>query len=319
MPRDLEDLLDFLSGGADILRAAQEVMGPLPGAEKACALDPQIVEEVDCGSYVRRLLTYASEPGSRVPAYLLIPKKALSGGERVNAALCLHPTENMLGNKVVVGLGGDAYARRASYAAELAERGWVAIAPAYPLMANYQPDLTALGYVSGTMKAIHDNRRALDLLDSLPFVNAGRYAAIGHSLGGHNAVFTAVFDERLRVIVSSCGLDSFLDYKGGDIRGWTSRHYMPRLLAYRERLAEVPFDFPALIAALGSRTVFLSAPLHDDNFRADSVDRVAAFAHPAFERLGGELIVEHPDAAHDFPDGIREKAYQVLEQELRRK
>ena len=28
------------------------------------------------------------------------------------------------------------------------------LAPAYPLMAGYQPDLKALGYQSGTMKAI---------------------------------------------------------------------------------------------------------------------------------------------------------------------
>ena len=314
-PQDIDDLLDFLTGGAEILRAAQEIMGTLPGAEKECALDVRIEEEVDCGTYVRRLLTYASEPGSRVPAYLLIPKRALAG-ERARAVLCLHPTENVLGHKVVVGLGGDAYARRANYAVELAERGFVTIAPAYPLLANYQPDLVALGYASGTMKAIHDNRRALDLLDSLPFVKKGRYAAIGHSLGGHNAVFTAVFDERLRVVVSSCGLDSFRDYKGGDIRGWTSKHYMPRLLPYRDHVADVPFDFPDLIAALGSRAVFLSAPLHDDNFRADSVDRIAAFARPAFERLGGKLIVEHPDAAHDFPDAMRERAYRIIEENL---
>jgi pimeloyl-ACP methyl ester carboxylesterase len=296
-------------GGVDVLRGAQEIMGPLPGAEKACPLDPQIFEEVDCGGYVRRLLTYASEPGSRVPAYLLIPKRALAG-ERARAVLCLHPTENQLGHKVVVGLGGESYAGRANYAVELTERGFVTIAPAYPLLANYQPDLAALGYVSGTMKAIHDNRRALDLLDWLPFVKAGRYAAIGHSLGGHNAVFTAVFDERLRVVVSSCGLDSFRDYKGGDIRGWASKYYMPRLLAYRDRPAEVPFDFPALIAALGSRTVFLSAPLHDDNF-------IATFARPEFERRGGRLVVEHPDAPHDFPDATREQAYRLIEENLR--
>ncbi|MEO7317438.1 MAG: PVC-type heme-binding CxxCH protein, partial [Chthoniobacteraceae bacterium] len=126
-PQDMDDLLDFLSGGADILRGAQEIMGPLPGTEKACALDPQIVEEVDCGNYVRRLLTYASEPGSRVPAYLLIPKMALAGS-RANAVLCLHPTENTLGHKTVVGLGGDSYGGRASYASELAERGFVTIA-----------------------------------------------------------------------------------------------------------------------------------------------------------------------------------------------
>ena len=52
----------------------QEVMGPLPGTEKRVSLDVHLREEVDCGSYVRRLIDYASEPGGRVPAYLLIPK-----------------------------------------------------------------------------------------------------------------------------------------------------------------------------------------------------------------------------------------------------
>src|SRR4051812_18485962 len=61
-----------------ILRAAEEIMGPLPGAEKFCPLDVQTIEESDCGSYVRRLISYASEPGSRVPAYLLVPKMVLS-------------------------------------------------------------------------------------------------------------------------------------------------------------------------------------------------------------------------------------------------
>src|SRR5436190_23213584 len=39
-----------------IIRAMQEVMGPLPGKEKRCALDARIEEETDCGSYVRRFL-----------------------------------------------------------------------------------------------------------------------------------------------------------------------------------------------------------------------------------------------------------------------
>ena len=307
---------DWAHRRAAILKAAQEIMGPLPGAEKASPLDVQVTEEIDGGNYVRRLLSYASEPGSRVPAYLLIPKAALAGGKRVPAVLCLHPTDNKIGHGVVVGLGGK---ENRQYAVELAERGFVTIAPAYPQLADYQPDLPALGYVSGTMKAIHDNRRALDLLDSLPFVRAGEYAAIGHSLGGHNSVYTAMFDERLRVVVSSCGLDSYRDYMKGDIRGWTSSRYMPRLLQWRERLAEVPVDFAEMIAALAPRTVFISAPLKDDNFRADSVDRLTAAARPVFALHGAadRLIVEHPDAGHDFPDVMREKAYRLIEERLK--
>ena len=62
---------------AAILQGAQSIMGPLPGEAKRCALDIRIEEEADCGSYVRHLITYASEPGSRTPAYLCIPKLSL--------------------------------------------------------------------------------------------------------------------------------------------------------------------------------------------------------------------------------------------------
>jgi dienelactone hydrolase len=306
-------IADWEKRRAEILRGMQEVMGGLPGAEKRAELDPRIDEEVDCGSYVRRLISYASEPGSRVPAYLLIPKQALDGGVNVPAVLCPHPTSD-LGHKVVVGLGGRA---NRAYAAELAERGFVTLAPAYPLLANYSPDLKALGYQSGTMKAIWDNMRGLDLLESLPFVKGGRFGAIGHSLGGHNSVYTAAFDERIAVVISSCGLDSFLDYKDGNIHGWTSTRYMPRLLEYR--LQEIPFDFHEIIGALAPRHCFLSAPIGDDNFKWRSVAEIVKAARPVYSLYGvaDRLEVEHPDCDHDFPEAMRQKAYELLERVLK--
>ena len=60
-----------------LLEAMQQIMGPLPGPEKRGLLDVQLDEEVDCGSYTRRLISYVSEPDCRVPAYLLIPHAAL--------------------------------------------------------------------------------------------------------------------------------------------------------------------------------------------------------------------------------------------------
>ena len=58
-------------------------MGPLPGDEKRCPLAEDLVEEVDCGTYIRRMITYAAESGDRAQAYLLIPKQALDGHGRV--------------------------------------------------------------------------------------------------------------------------------------------------------------------------------------------------------------------------------------------
>jgi hypothetical protein len=314
---------DWQQRRSEILAGAQQVMGRLPGREKRCPLDMQVEAEVDCGSYVRRQITYASEPNSRVPAYLLIPKSALEkDADRAPAILALHPTNNEIGHGVVVGLGGKA---NRQYAAELAERGYVVLAPSYPLLAKYQPDLKELGWESGTLKAVWDNIRGLDLLESLPYVRAGRFGAIGHSLGGHNSVFTAVFDDRIKVVVSSCGLDSFLDYYNGDEKlwqpekGWTQTRYMPKLADYRGRLSEIPFDFHELVGALAPRHVLIVAPKRDDNFQAASVDRIAAAAEQIYKLYGqpDRLRVEHPDCEHDFPDEMRKLAYRQLDAVLR--
>lgn len=311
----LNSMADWQRRKPRVLDAMQSIMGPLPGKEKRCPLDLRIEEETDAGSYVRRLVSYAAEPGSRVPAYLLIPKQALHTRKRVVAVLCLHPTDNQVGHKVVVGLGGKA---NRQYAVELARRGYVTLAPSYPLLANYQPDWKKLGYESGTMKAIWDNIRGLDLLSSLPFVREGAFGAIGHSLGGHNSVYTAVFDPRIKAVVSSCGLDSYLDYKNGDIRGWTSDRYMPLLIEYRDRLARIPFDFDEILAAIAPRPCLISAPLKDDNFNWKSVDRVSESARRVYRLYGKprNLEVIHPDCAHDFPDDAREHAYRFFDREL---
>ena len=296
-----------------ILRAMREVMGPLPGNEKRCALDVKVEEEIDCGDYVRRLITYSSEPGGRVPAYLLVPRDALNSTKQFPAVLALHQT-HALGQKVVVGLGNST---NDEYGVELVRRGYVVLAPPYPLLANYHPDLKKLGYESGTMKAIWDNIRGVDLLEALLFVKRGRFGAIGHSLGGHNSIYTATFDDRIKVIVSSCGFDSYRDYMDGKITGWTSERYMPKLKTHAPD--KYPFDFHEIIGALAPRAVFVNAPLGDTNFKWRSVDAVAASARDVFALYGAaeNLRIEHPDCGHQFPKALREKAYELLDRELK--
>jgi hypothetical protein len=321
-PKPVATTDDWLHRREEIVAGMQSVMGRLPGPEKRCPLDVKVEEEVECGTYVRRSITYFSEPGSRVPAYLLIPKEVLRGErKRVPAVLCLHGTDNVVGNGVVVGLGSRP---NRQYASELAERGYVTLAPNYPLLAKYQPDIKALGWESGTLKAVWDNMRGLDLLETFPFVESGAFGAIGHSLGGHNSVYTAVFDKRVKVVVSSCGLDSFLDYYGGEEKvwlpekGWAQTRYMPKLAGYRGRLKEIPFDFHEMIGALAPRHVLIIAPIKDHNFRAESVDRIVASAKSIFALYGhpDRLRVEHPDCEHDFPKEMRDKAYALIDSVL---
>ncbi len=313
---------DWQKRRAEIVRGFEQIAGLLPGREKHCALDVRVEERTDCGTYERQLITYASEPGSRVPAYLLVPKAALASRKKTPAVLCLHPTDMEYGHRVTVEKMRDYYR---TYAHDLAERGFVTLAPAYPLMANYQPDLKALGWQSGTLKAVWDNIRGLDLLDSLPFVKSGKYGVIGHSLGGHNAIYTAIFDQRIKAIVSSCGFDSFLDYYDGNSdnwqpeRGWCQTRYMRKLADYRGRLAEIPFDFHELLGALAPRPVFINAPLNDANFKSRSVGEIVTAAAAIYRLYGAEnkLEVTHPATGHDFPEAERERAYRLLAAILR--
>ena len=72
--------------------------------------------------------------------------------------------------------------------------------------------------------------------------------------------------------MTSCGLDSYLDYYGSDEKvwlpekGWTQTRYMPKLAGYRGRLKEIPFDFHEMIGVLAPRHVLIIAPTKDSNF-----------------------------------------------------
>ena len=171
------------------------------------------------------------------------------------------------------------------YALEFAKRGYVTLSPDYPSFGEHHHDFDSDDYESGSMKAIYDNMRAIDLLQSLPEVDPERIGCIGHSLGGHNSLFTAVFDERIKAVVTSCGFTRFHKYKGGDLRGWTSDKYMPRIASALRQLSpdRMPFDFTEVIAALAPRPVFIVAPLADDNFAVDGVRDVVAAAQPIYE------------------------------------
>jgi dienelactone hydrolase len=292
----------------ELLARMERVMGKFPGSERRSDLDVKLEEEVDCGDYTRKFLTYQSEPGARVPAYLLTPKnpKKSKVGKPLGI-LTLHQTHK-LGQKVVVGLGESP---NDEYAVELVRRGFICLAPAYPHLANYAPDLSK--YQSGTMKAIWDNVRGLDLLTSYAGCDPNHFAAIGHSLGGHNSLYTAAFDQRIKVVVTSCGFDSFRDYMNGNIKGWTSPRYMPKLLDYAPD--KYPFDFDTVLQAIAPRRVFVSAPKGDSNFKWDSVDRVVERAR---KNSNVAIHVEHPDVEHSFPREIREKSYAVLDEVLLR-
>ncbi len=324
---DHHDLLYYLDGSgqrrelrtesgwekrrAHIVSAFESVSGPVPDGRKL-PLRLQVLEETREEGYTRQLITYEALEDDPVPAYLFLP----DGPGPRPAVLALHPTGE-LGKGIPAGLGDRP---NRSYAHELAQRGWVVLAPDYVYMGDEQRDPYELGYLSGTMKGIYNHLRGVDLLASLPDVDERRIGAIGHSLGGHNSLFVALFDSRVRAVVTSCGFNAFAKYKNGDLTGWSSSKYMPRIATQHDKdPVRMPFDFTEILGALAPRPVFISAPTGDANFEVSGVRDCLRAARPVYERIygaGDRLVAIHPDCGHDFPPDIRKQAYSFLEEWL---
>jgi dienelactone hydrolase len=305
---------------AALLKKMERAMGPLPGPERKVPLDAKFDEPTKHDGYTRCKVTFAVEKGDRVPAWLLVPDSATAKA-KAPAMLCLHQTIT-IGRDEPIGLGKQDSKAQALH---LVKRGYVCLAPDYPSFGEYQYDFQAAfkrgDYQSGTMKAIWNNMRAVDLLQSLPEVDGERIGVIGHSLGGHNSMFTAAFDPRLKVIVSSCGFCSFAKYYGGNLKGWTSDRYMPRIASeYNNDPKKVPFDFTDVVQSFAPRAFLAVAPEKDSNFEVSGVRDVIEASRAAYKAHGAEahLKAVYPDAGHDFPEAARKTAYEFIDAQLKK-
>jgi len=308
----IEKAADWPRRREHILESMEQVMGARPAGGDSMPPDLQVLEEVRLPAYTRQKITLGAEAGDRVPAYLLIPHD-LKGP--APAMLCLHQT-TPLGKGEPAGLGGKT---NLHYAHELAGRGYVTLAPDYPNFGDYRVDVYERGYASATMKGIRNHIRAVDLLSSLPQMDRQRIGVIGHSLGGHNALFVAAFDPRIKAVVTSCGFNSFFKYQGGDLTGWSHAGYMPRIASVFSRDPKLmPFDFTEILAALAPRAVFVNAPMEDSNFEVSGVKDCVSAAMPVYRLLGSDdrLTVKHPGCGHDFPPEVRFEAYAWLDRWL---
>jgi dienelactone hydrolase len=328
-PRPVASVADWSHRREHIVRHFERVVGPFPGPLRRGPLEVQVLEESRRDGIVARKLSYRSDDDDRVTAWLLIPEATAL----LPAVLCLHQT-TAVGKDEPTGRGGDAEMR---YALELTRRGFVTLSPDYPSLGEHPYDFAPKrGYVSGTMKAVWDNSRAVDLLETLPMVDPKRIGCIGHSLGGHNAIFTAVFEPRLRAIVSSCG---FSTLSKDDVPSWTGPRYMPRIASdFGSDAQRVPFDFPELLAAIAPRPFLAVAATRDSDFDVSGVRDALELAKPIYTLFDSPLPVDavapttppkalapdrltgfYPEAPHSFPEPARKRAYEFLEHWLRHK
>ncbi|HEY1010792.1 MAG: alpha/beta hydrolase family protein [Daejeonella sp.] len=309
---------------SEALRNMEKVMGKLPSRSNLPPLDIVITDSLVQNSYTRYTLTLAVTKDERLPVYLYVPKQA-GPARKLAAMVVLHGTDP-LGKGVVDGQGNKP---NRAHAKELAERGYVVVAPDYPSFGdlkdhNFETDR----YESATMQGIFNHMRCVDLLQSRKDVDPGKIGVLGHSLGGHNSMFVAAFDERIKVAVSSSGWTQFEYYNigeeaskryGGRLGPWAQTRYMP---LWRERFGLegkiLPFNFHQVISAIAPRAFFSVSPLNDANFDVRGVREGMQLAQPAYAKYkaGDMLQVRYPDAGHDFPVENRKEAYAFIDRIL---
>jgi hypothetical protein len=174
-------------------------------------------------------LTFDGEPGERIPAYLLLPRKPIC--VPTPAIYAAHQCGCLcdIGKEQVVGKCPELLDQ--AYGLELACEGFVVLAPDTN-KAGERCDLNlrqpweravwkrlpdgrwgqdicccAPGGPAGPIrwKSVYDVMRGIDLLEQLGQVDPARIGMIGHSMGACIMLSSMAFDKRIRVGVSSCG------------------------------------------------------------------------------------------------------------------
>lgn len=307
-----------------ILDSMQAAMGPLPSRKNLPDLKVTYRDSLITDKYVRYSVVFFAEANEDVTCYLYVPLR-VAPTKKLPAMLVLHGT-GALGKRLV---DGESPNNNRAQAKELAERGYVVIAPDYPSMGEQEDyDFEKDRYVSGTMKAIFNHMRCVDLLETMDNVDANRIGVLGHSLGGHNSMFVGAFDKRLKVIVSSCGWTP-MDYYDIEkvknpksltrLKPWAQERYMPLLSTnYTLNGEDFPFDFDEVIAALAPRPFFSNSPINDSNFDYKGVEVGISSASKVYSFLNASnnLQVRYPKAEHDFPTEVRKEAYAFIDKVL---
>lgn len=249
-----------------------DLLGPLPDM-----VEPNVeitAIEQRRGYSVSRVV-FDAEAAMSVPALLLIPDGV---DERAPAAavLAVH--------------GHGTTKETIDYAPRLAELGTVVLAPdlrGFGERSDWTPedhyhcdvDLVNAVLVGTTPLALNlwDMARALDVLQSLAFVDRDRLGVCGWSYGGTIALFLAAWDQRVRAALVSCYLSSI-----------AASHRVPWNLCGSQVLPGMAgaLDHASLAALVSPRALIVESCEDDHSFPLEA-------ARAAVEASGAAEIIQH--------------------------
>lgn len=253
-------------------------------------------EAVEEEGFRRLRISYASEEGDRIPAFLLLPD-----GEGPFPGLLIHHqhhSQRHFGKSEVCGLVGDPLQ---AFGPSLAQRGIIVLAPdsicfedrrrnqmgTEPDEADGNQHYNEMCYrlLRGDTlmhKVLSDSAQGISLLRSHPQVDRERVGMLGHSYGGNTTLFHAALDERIRFACSSGAACSYR-FKMTNEVGIEMAEVIPGFAEH--------FDIQDLLACFAPRRILIVSATADP-FSQDAESIVTA-AKEAYTAMDREEQIEH--------------------------
>ena len=281
---------------------------------------------MDADGYSMERVSYETEPGEAVSAYLLLPEG--KGPHPAIVACHQHNDEYFVGKSEPAGLFCS---MSGAFGAAFCRAGFAVICPdclgfedrrppEFERKAN--PFLEGFGYerhlfidylLSGSTlqaKYISDLVCAVDVLASLPEVDSSRIGVCGHSLGGQEALWLGWYDERVKAVACSCGTAEIQDLQDSCINHNLAM-YLPGLLGKG-------LDMHSVIASMAPKPFMLMYGADDPIFPSWSVDALAGKVEEAYAERGaaGSFIHRCYGHGHGFYPEMQEDAIRFIADHL---
>jgi len=212
---------------AQVKAKLTELLGDMPEMVDA---NPRVEWEEDCGDYIERRIIFTAEKGVDVPCHLWMPKSAAkpmpaviclqghTSGMHISMSKPLYPGDEKLIS------GGDR-----DFAKQIVKEGYAALvleqrafgerkSDAYLKFVPdakttcWHPAMTAI-LMGRTLigERVWDISRAIDVLETVPEIDAEKIALMGNSGGGTATYYAACMDERIKIAMPSCSVCTFAD------------------------------------------------------------------------------------------------------------
>lgn len=289
-------------------------------------LQPQLIESVDKGDYIREKVLLQTSAQTLMPVYLLIPKQSQGP---LPTVLAFHG--HGYGVKDIVGLWEDGQERNLpdgyhkDFAVELCRAGFFVAAPEIACFGERQTDFSTLNPVleqpvpssctHAAMLAFHlgtsvlgmriqDGLRLVDYLETRPEAEVNRLGAMGISGGGMHAFFSTCLDQRIRACVISGYFSTFRDSILA--MAHCACNFVPGLGQFGEM-----YDLAGLIAP---RPMLVESGSYDSIFPRTAVEQSVARATDIYKVFDNQAIeTDYFEGRHQISG---KKAYEFLKKAL---